>query len=92
MVALVAKYGGKVYRMAAELSDRVCRIAEERGVSKSEVFERALDRGLEELWEDLVLARYFDDKLDREEVVERVDRAKVKRVERELEIVDNDIE
>jgi len=86
------KHGGKVYSMATELSDRVRRIAEERGVSESEVFERALERGLEELWEDLVLAQYLDGELDREEAIERVGRAKVKRAERELEIVEEDVE
>jgi hypothetical protein len=39
--------------MAAELSDRVRRIAEERGVSESEGSERALERGLGDLWESV---------------------------------------
>lgn len=78
--------------MAAELSDRVRQIAEERGVPESEVFERALERGLEELWDDLVLAQYLDGELDREEAIERVGRAKVKRAERELEVVEEDVE
>ncbi len=78
--------------MAAELSDRVRQIANERGVPESEVFERALERGLKELWDDLVLAQYLDGELDREEAIERVGRAKVKRAERELEIVEEDVE
>ena len=36
--------------MAAEISDRVREIAEARGLPESEVFERALERGLEDLW------------------------------------------
>ena len=43
-------------------------------------------------WEDLVLAQYLDGELDREEAIERVGRAKVKRAERELEIVEEDLE
>lgn len=78
--------------MAAELSERVRRIAEMRDVSESEVFERALERGLEELWEDVVLAQYLDGELDREEAIERVGRAKVKRADREREIVEEDVE
>nr|WP_226004530.1 hypothetical protein [Natrinema salinisoli] len=62
--------------MAAEISDRVREIAEARGLPESEVFERALERGLEGLWEDLVLTRYFDGELDREEAIERVGRTK----------------
>ncbi len=37
------------YAMAADISDRVREIAEARGLPESEVFERALERGLEDL-------------------------------------------
>jgi predicted DNA-binding protein len=62
--------------MAAEISDRVREIAEARGLPESEVFERALERGLEDLWEDLVLAQYLDGELDRGEAIEHVGRRK----------------
>jgi len=78
--------------MAAELSDRVRELAQERGVSESEVFERALERGLQDLWEELVLGKYLDGELDREDAVDRVGRAKVERAERELETVESDVE
>ncbi|MFD1685694.1 hypothetical protein [Halobellus litoreus] len=78
--------------MAAEISDRVREIAEARGLPESEVLERALERGLEDLWEDLVLARYIDGELDREEAVERVGRTKVERVERERDLVEEDVD
>jgi len=77
--------------MAAEISDRVREIAEARGLAESEVFERALERGLEDLWEDLVLAQYLDGELDREEAIERVGRTKVERAEREREVVEEDV-
>lgn len=54
--------------MAAEITDRVHRIADARGLPESEVLEKSLERGLEELWEDVVLSRYFDGNLDRDEV------------------------
>ncbi len=78
--------------MAAEISDRVRKIAEARGLSEAEVVERALERGLEALWEDFVLARYFDGELDREEAVERVGRTKVERADREREVVEEDVD
>ena len=78
--------------MATELSDRVREIAERRGVPESEVFEQALERGLEELWEELVLAEYLDGELGREEAIERVGRAKVERADREREVVESDVE
>lgn len=78
--------------MAADISDRVRDIAEARGLPESEVLQRALDRGLEDLWEDLVVAQYLDGELDREEAVERVGRAKVERAERERELVEEDVD
>lgn len=78
--------------MAADISDRVREIAEARGLPESEVLERALERGLEDIWEELVLARYLDGKLEREDAIERVGRAKVERAEREREIVEEDVD
>jgi len=77
--------------MAAEISDRVREIAEARGLPESEVFERALERGLEALWEDLVLAQYLDGDLDREQAIEHVGRAKIERTERERQVVEEDV-
>jgi len=82
----------QLYSMAAEISDRVRSIAEARGVPESEVFEQALERGLEDLWTDLVLAQYLDGELDREEAIDRVGRTKVERAEREREIVEEDVD
>ncbi len=78
--------------MAAEIFDRVREIPEARGLSESGVFEQALERGLEDLWEDLVLARYLDGELEREEAIERVDRMKVERADREREVVERDVD
>ena len=78
--------------MTAEISDRVREIAEARGLPESEVIKRALERGLEDLWEDLVLAQYLDGEFDREEAIEKVGRTKVERVEREREAVEADVE
>ncbi|MUW15696.1 hypothetical protein GJ633_14475 [Halorubrum sp. CBA1125] len=78
--------------MAAEISDRVREIAEATDLPESEVFERALERGLETLWEDLVLKRYLGGKIDREEAIEHVGRTKVERAEREQQIVEEDVD
>ena len=74
---------------AAEISDRVRKIAEARDFLESEVFERALERGLEDVWEDLVLAQCLDGELDREETIEHVGRTKVERAERDVLQSDN---
>jgi predicted transcriptional regulator len=78
--------------MAADLSDRVREIAEARDLSESEVFERALERGLEDLWEDLVLGQYLDGELDLVEAIDRVGRTKVERAKREVEVVEEDVD
>jgi hypothetical protein len=53
--------------------------------------EQALERGLEDLWEDLVLAQYLDGGRDREETIGRVGRKNVQRAEREREVVEEDV-
>lgn len=78
--------------MAAEIPDQVPKIAQARGLPESEVFERALERGLEDLWEDLVLAQYLDGELDRDEAIKHIGRTKVERAEREREVIEEDVD
>ena len=78
--------------MATELSDRVREIAGARGVPESEVFEQALERGLEALWEDLVVTEYIEGSIDRETAIERVGRATVEQADREVEAVETDVD
>ena len=80
------------YRMSTELSDRVREIAGTRGISESEVFEQALERGLEALWEDLVLTQYVEGEIDRETAVERVGRATVQQADNEVAAVEEDVD
>lgn len=78
--------------MAADLSDRVREIADARGLPESEVFEKALERGLEDLWRDVVLSQYFDGELSREDAISRLGRATVERAERERDAVEDDVD
>ena len=78
--------------MGAEISDRVREIAEARGLPESEVFEKALEQGLEALWEDVALSKYFAGELSRTETIERVGRTKVERAERERDAVEGDVD
>ena len=77
--------------MAAVSSDRVRDSAAARDLPESVVFERALERGLEGLWANIVLSQYLDGDISRDEAIDRVGRAKVKRADRELEIVEADV-
>lgn len=78
--------------MAADISERVREIADSRGVPESEVLETALERGIEDLWEDVIVARYFDGDLDREEAVELVGQSKIERADRERAAVEEDVD
>ncbi|ELY35505.1 hypothetical protein C496_23041 [Natronorubrum tibetense GA33] len=66
-------------------------IAEARGIPESEILEQALEHGVEDLWIDLVLSRYVNDEIDRETAIELVGRDFVKRAERELQAVEDDV-
>ncbi|RBI60026.1 hypothetical protein DMJ13_20295 [halophilic archaeon] len=78
--------------MAVDLSDRVREIADARGESGSEVFEQALERGIIDLWETVVLGKYVDGELSRDQAVELVGVEKVKRADRESAAVKEDID
>lgn len=77
--------------MAAELSERVREIAQARGLSESAVFEQALERGLESIWEDVVLEAYFAGDLSKADTIDRLGRAKVERADRERAVVEEDV-
>ncbi|ELZ15677.1 MULTISPECIES: hypothetical protein [Halobacteriales] len=78
--------------MATDLTERVQEIAEARDVAESEILEQALERGVEDLWIDLVLSRYVNDEIDRETAIDLVGRDRVKRAERELQVVEDDVQ
>lgn len=77
--------------MATDISDRVREIAEARGLAESAVLERALERGVDELYRGLVLSLYFDGELTRDEAVERLGGAIVERADRERDAVESDV-
>ena len=77
--------------MATNLTERVQEIAEARGIPESEILEQALERGVEALWIDLVLSRYASDEIDRETAIGLVGRGHVKRAERELQALEDDV-
>lgn len=77
--------------MAIDLTDRVREISDARGIPESEILEQALERGIEDLWTELVLSRYLNDEIQREEAIELVGRDRVKRAEREAQAVETDV-
>ncbi|MCO8245314.1 hypothetical protein [Haladaptatus sp. AB643] len=78
--------------MATEISDRAREIADARGVPESEVFEQALELGIADLWENVVLGKYVDGKLSREKTIELVGLENVQRSDREAAAVEEDVD
>lgn len=64
-------------------SRQIREVADRRDLTESEVLARALERGLEELWADVVVERYLADELTREGAVELVGVERIRRAERE---------
>ena len=78
--------------MATDISNRVREIARHRDSDESSIIEQALERGLDDLWEDVVVARYLDGELSREEAVAEVGPEPVERADAASDAVDADIE
>lgn len=78
--------------MATDISNRVREIARYCDSAESEVIERALERGLEDLWCDVVVTRYLGGEIDRETAVEEVGHDIVDRADAASEAVDADVE
>lgn len=77
--------------MATDISNRVREIAHFRDSEESEVIEQALERGLEDLWRDVVIARYLEGELDRGLAVEEVGPEAVERADAASDAVDEDV-
>jgi len=75
-----------------ELTERVEELADKQGVSQSEILEKALEEGVKNLWNEYVLSNYIEGEIDRDEAIELVGLEKVKRADREMEAVKEDIE
>ncbi|WP_049943491.1 hypothetical protein [Halolamina sp.] len=77
--------------MATDLTKRVQKIAEARSIPESEILEQALERGVENLWIDLILSRYVNDEIGRATSIELVGCDRLKRAERALQAVEDDV-
>lgn len=78
--------------MATDRSDRIRKIADARDLPEAEVRERALKRGVDDLWTDVVLTRYFEGEIDRAEAVDALGQSIVERAERERAAVEGDVD
>lgn len=79
--------------MAAEnVSDRLRELARYRGVDESEVIQQAVATGVETLYRDMVISRYLDGDIQRDEAIDELGIDRVEYIESAREAVEEDVE
>jgi hypothetical protein len=74
------------------VSDRVRELAEHLGIDESEVLQRAITTGVETLHRDMIVSRYLDGDLTREEAIEELGADVVTQVESARKAIEEDVE
>jgi hypothetical protein len=72
-------------------TERVEILANAREVPESEILREALEKGVKNLWDEYVLSKYIKGELDREEAVDLVGLRKVKRADKGMNTVREDV-
>lgn len=78
--------------MEPTLTEKIKELARDRDVSESEILERAIERGVDEMWTESVLSKYVEGEMERERAVELVGLDRVRQAEREKESIEEDVE
>lgn len=79
--------------MATEsVSDRVRELAQYLGVDESEVIQQAVETGVETLYRDMVVSRFLDGDIAREEAIDELGVDIVEEVESAREAIEEDVE
>lgn len=78
--------------MATDVSDRVQEIARYRDTEESRVIQQAVETGVENLWKDVIISRYLEGDLTREEAIEAVDHDVIQKVDTAKAAIEDDIE
>lgn len=78
--------------MSTDVSTRVRKIARHRGVDESQIIQRAVEKGLEELWRDIVITQYLEGELSRETAIDELGRETVREVDTAAQYVEADVE
>jgi hypothetical protein len=74
------------------VSDRVRELARHLDIEESEVLQQALETGVETLYRDMVITRYLDGDLTREEAVDELGAAVINEVDSAREAIEDDVE
>ncbi|MFW6142338.1 MAG: hypothetical protein ACOC53_07250 [Candidatus Saliniplasma sp.] len=75
-----------------DLAKKIDSLSHEKNLSESKVIEEALEYGLNEMWIRSILSKYLRGEIEKEEAVKLVGLDRVKKAEKEAEIIKEDIE
>lgn len=78
--------------MTTEVSERVQEIARYRDSEESHIIQQAVETGVEDLWQDVIISKYISDDLPREEAIEAVGHDVIRRVDTAKVAIEADIE
>lgn len=78
--------------MSTDVSDRVREIARYRETDESAVIQEAVETGVETLWRDVVVSKYLNEDISREEACDELGVDIVNRVDQAKTAVHEDIE
>ncbi|GAB6863310.1 hypothetical protein ACFR97_16790 [Haloplanus litoreus] len=74
------------------VSDRVRELAQHLGIDESEVIQQAVETGVETLYRDMIISRYLDGDLTREEAVGELGANVVDQVDSARDAIEEDVE
>lgn len=78
--------------MSSDVSTRVRKIARHRDSDESQVVQQAVEKGVEALWRDVVVAEYLEGERSREDAIEELGADVVREVDRAADYVEEDVE
>ena len=73
------------------VSERVQELAEHHGMDESVVIQEAVEAGVETLYRDMIVSRYLNDEITREEAIEYLDIELVEEVEAARGAIEEDV-
>ena len=78
--------------MGTDVSDRVREIARYRETEESTIIQRAVEAGIDTLWQDVVISKYIDGEISREEACDELGADVINQVDQAKSAIDEDIE
>ena len=78
--------------MGTDVSDRVREIARYRETEESSIIQRAVEAGIDTLWRDVVISKYVDGEISREEACDELGADVIYQVDQAKSAIDDDIE